>query len=73
MVLGRAAIVSLVELTIDFLLSIINAVLTTKQRGNTRTHQRTPPPHTQTNPDFVQYEAAQPLWGKCKSNINILL
>lgn len=35
---GRAAIVSLVELTIDFLLSIINAVLTTKQRANTRTH-----------------------------------
>lgn len=41
MELGRAAIVSLVELTIDFLLSIINAVLTTKQQGNARTHGRT--------------------------------
>lgn len=35
MKLGRAAIVSLEELTIDFLLSIINAVLTTKQGGCT--------------------------------------
>lgn len=34
----------LVELTIDFLLSVINAVLTTKQQGNTRTH--TPGPRT---------------------------
>lgn len=37
MKLGRAAIVSLVELTIDFLLSIINAVLTTKQGAFTHT------------------------------------
>lgn len=49
--LGRAAIVSLVELTIDFLLSIINALLTTKQLENTHTHGRT---HTCTHPDFAQ-------------------
>lgn len=36
--LGRVAIVSLVELSIDFLLSIINAVLTTKQLENTHSH-----------------------------------
>ena len=45
MELGRAAIVSLVELTIDFLLSIINAVLTTKQQGHTHTWKRTPHMH----------------------------
>lgn len=49
MELGRVAIVSLVELTIDFLLSIINAVLTTKQQRNTHTHGHT---HTCTDLDF---------------------
>ena len=53
MELGRAAIVSLVELTIDFLLSIINAVLTAKQLENTHTHG---PTYTHTDLDFVQWK-----------------
>lgn len=63
MELGRAAIVSLVELTIDFLLSIINAVMTTKQLGNTHTHGHT---HTCTDLDFVQWKMCTAPQGKAQ-------
>lgn len=70
---GRAAIVSLVELTIDFLLSIINGVLTTKQpekHSLSHTHMGVHP-HTCIDLDFVQCKmcfvrGSAALWGKAQ-------
>lgn len=64
MKLGRAAIVSLVELTIDFLLSIINAVLTTKQGACTHNCR----PVIYLREDFALWEVLYNTFtGRCKS------